>query len=44
MSVSGDVVTVQLSAVQTSGAVMTFQGTYTVQDGVITGSAIKQTS
>ena len=44
VSVSGDVVTVQLSAVQTSGAVMTFQGTYTVQDGVITGSAIKQTS
>jgi protein kinase-like protein len=43
-SVSGDVVTVRLSALQTSGAVMTFQGTYTVQNGVITGSAIKQTS
>jgi hypothetical protein len=44
VSVSGDVVTVRLSALQTDGAVMTFQGTYTVQNGVITGSDIKQTS
>jgi hypothetical protein len=44
VSVSGDVVTVRLSALQTDGAVTTFEGTYTVQNGVITGSAIKQTS
>jgi len=36
LSVTGNVVTAHLSALQTDGTVRTFQGTYTIQDGVIT--------
>jgi hypothetical protein len=37
-------VTVRLDAQQTDGSVKTFQGTYTVQDGVITVASIRQIS
>jgi hypothetical protein len=43
VSVSGGVVTVKLVATQTDGTVKDFAGTYTVEQGVITGSNIKQT-
>ena len=43
-SVSGNVVTAGLSALQTDGTVKTFQGTYTVNNGVITSFAVKRTS
>jgi serine/threonine-protein kinase len=43
-SVSGNVVTAQVTATQTSGAVKVFNGTYTVQDGVITLFNVRQTS
>ena len=36
VSVNGDVVTARLSALQTNGSVQGFQGTYTVEHGVIT--------
>src|ERR1022692_3234323 len=36
VSVNGDVVTARLSALQTNGSVQAFQGTYTVEHGVIT--------
>jgi hypothetical protein len=42
LSVSGNVVTARLVAQQTDGTVKTFQGTYTVTGGVITGSDMKQ--
>jgi serine/threonine protein kinase len=42
VSVSGDVVTVQLAATQTNGGVDDYQGTYTVVDGVITQSDIQR--
>jgi len=42
VSVSGDVVTARLSARQTDGAVNTYQGTYTVHHGVITGFNVLQ--
>ena len=42
VSVSGDVVTVQLAATQTDGSVDDYQGTYTVVDGVITQSDIQR--
>jgi serine/threonine protein kinase len=42
VSVSGDVVTVQLAATQTNGSVDDYQGTYTVVDGVITQSDIQR--
>ena len=42
VSVSGDVVTVQLAAMQTDGSVDDYQGTYTVVDGVITQSDIQR--
>jgi Protein kinase domain len=42
VSVSGDVVTVELAATQTDGAVVSYQGTYTVTGGVITQSHIEQ--
>jgi serine/threonine-protein kinase len=44
LGVSGDVVTVRLDAQQTDGSVKTYQGTYTVQDGVITTANIRQIS
>jgi len=43
-SVSGDVVTARLSALQTDGTVKTFQGTYTVNNGVITSFDVHRTS
>jgi serine/threonine protein kinase len=42
VSVSGDVVTVQLAATQANGSVDDYQGTYTVVDGVITQSDIQR--
>jgi len=42
VSVSGDVVTVRLAATQTDGSVDSYQGTYTVVDGVITQSDIQR--
>jgi cytoskeletal protein RodZ len=44
VSVSGDVVTARLSAQQTDGSVNTYQGTYTVHHGVITGFDVVQLS
>ena len=43
-SVSGDVVTAQLTAQQTDGSVETYQGTYTVDHGVIVGADVFQVS
>ena len=43
-SVKGNVVTAGLSALQTDGTVKTFQGTYTVHNGVITSFDVKRTS
>jgi len=43
-SVSGDVVTARLRALQTDGTVKTYQGTYTVVNGVISSSDIHQVS
>jgi hypothetical protein len=43
-SVSGNVVTAGLSALQTDGTVKSFQGTYTVNNGVITSFHVRQTS
>ncbi len=42
-SVSGNVVTAQISALQTDGTTKTYQGTYTVTNGVITGFNVQQT-
>ena len=44
LGVSGNVVTVRLDAQQTDGSVKTYQGTYTVQDGVITAANVRQIS
>jgi hypothetical protein len=44
LSVSGHVVTARLSARQTDGTVNTYQGTYTVHHGVITGFDVIQLS
>ena len=44
VSVAGDVVTARLSAQQTDGTVQTYQGTYTVHHGVITGFDVVQLS
>jgi transcriptional regulator with XRE-family HTH domain len=41
-SVSGDVVTAQLTAQQTDGTTTVYQGTYTVGNGVITGFDVLQ--
>jgi hypothetical protein len=43
-SVNGNVVDARLAARQTDGAIIVYQGTYTVDDGVIVASDIKQTS
>jgi hypothetical protein len=43
-SVSGDVVTAQLAAQQTNGTVKTYQGSYTVEGGVITQFSVHQIS
>jgi hypothetical protein len=42
VSVLGDVVTARLTATQTDGTVDTYQGTYTVDSGVITGFDVLQ--
>jgi hypothetical protein len=44
LSVQGDIVSVDLSSVQTDGGTTTYSGTYTVVDGAITASHITQTS
>lgn len=44
LSVSGDVVTARLTALQTDGTVKTFQGTYTAENGVIVGFNVRQVS
>jgi hypothetical protein len=44
VSVSGAVVVARLTAQQTDGTVRTYEGTYTVQHGVITGSDVHQMS
>jgi serine/threonine protein kinase len=44
LSVSGDVVTARIAALQTNGAVNTYQGNYTVDHGVITRFDIRQVS
>ena len=41
--VIGDTVSFDLTADQTDGSVKTYQGTYTVQNGKITGSSVTQT-
>lgn len=43
-SVAGDVVTARLRALQDNGTVKTYQGTYTVVNGVISSSDIHQVS
>jgi hypothetical protein len=42
MSVSGDVVTALLTAQQIDGSIDTYEGTYTVDDGVIIGFHVRQ--
>jgi cytoskeletal protein RodZ len=42
VSVSGDVVTAQLTARQADGTTMVYEGTYTVDDGVIVGFDVLQ--
>jgi hypothetical protein len=44
VSVSGDVVTARLTALQTDGTVTSYEGTYTVDHGVIVGSDVAQVS
>ncbi|HEY6277433.1 MAG TPA: hypothetical protein VIX86_13995, partial [Streptosporangiaceae bacterium] len=44
LSVSGDVVTARVAALQTDGTVKTYQGTYTVTNGVITQFNVHQIS
>jgi hypothetical protein len=43
VSVSGHMVTAQITAHETYGTVNTYQGTYTVDGGVITGFDVLQT-
>ena len=44
VSVAGNVVTARISARQADGTIKTYQGTYTVEHGVITNFNITQTS
>jgi hypothetical protein len=44
LSVSGNVVTARLTATQSDNTVKVFQGTYTVQDGVITQFNVTRTA
>jgi serine/threonine protein kinase len=44
LSTQGNVVTARLAATQTNGTVKTYQGTYTVTDGVITATNVRQVS
>ena len=43
LSVTGNVVTARIDAQQTDGTIKTYQGTYTVQNGVITAFNVRQT-
>jgi hypothetical protein len=43
VSASGDVVTARITAHETDGTVNTYQGTYTVDNGVIIGFDVLQT-
>ncbi len=43
-SVTGDVVTMTLSALQTDGSVKNYAGTYTVTNGIISSASVRQTS
>jgi cell division septation protein DedD len=42
LKVSGNVVTARLTALHSDGTVQVFQGTYTVQNGIIAASSVKQ--
>jgi len=44
LSVSGNVVTARLAALQANGTLKNYQGTYTVTNGVITATNVQQTS
>jgi hypothetical protein len=44
LAVRGDVVTARLSALHSSGEIQVFQGTYTVQNGVIVNTDVPQVS
>ena len=44
LSTSGDVVTARLAATQTNGTVKTYQGTYTVTNGVISATNVQRVS
>jgi hypothetical protein len=44
VAVNGDIVTAKLSAVQVSGKVKTYKGTYTVTNGIISSTNVIQTS
>jgi len=44
VSVNGDIVTAKLAAEQVSGQIRTFQGTYTVTNGIITATDVQRTS
>ena len=44
LAVRGDVVTARLSALHSSGEIQVFQGTYTVQNGVIVNTDVQQVS
>jgi hypothetical protein len=44
LSVSGDVVTARVAALQTDGTLKTYQGTYTVTNGVISQFNVHQIS
>jgi hypothetical protein len=44
LAVRGDVVTARLSALHSNGEVQVFQGTYTVQNGVIVSTDVQQVS
>jgi hypothetical protein len=43
-SVNGDVVTVRLAAIQTTGLVKHYVGTYTVTNGLISSTDVQQIS
>ena len=43
LGTSGDTVTISLSATQCDGSVNQYQGTYTVQNGLIIAANIQQT-
>ncbi|HEX3488765.1 MAG TPA: hypothetical protein VHU92_05460 [Streptosporangiaceae bacterium] len=44
LSAAGDTVTARITATQTNGTVKIFQGTYTVENGVITAFDVRQIS